>query len=118
MNQGVAQLGTMRTGPDLANIGVRSPSSTWHLLHLYNPRITSPGSIMPPFPFLFAKRPISANGPSADALQLGGDFAAEDGYEVVPTEDAFALVAYLQLLKLSTHEIPEAAAARIDSELK
>jgi len=28
-------LGTMRTGPDLANIGVRQPSERWHYLHLY-----------------------------------------------------------------------------------
>ena len=31
-------LGTMRTGPDLANIGVRNPSETWHHTHLFNPR--------------------------------------------------------------------------------
>jgi cytochrome c oxidase cbb3-type subunit 2 len=46
-------LGTMRTGPDLANIGVRQPSENWHALHLYNPQLTSAGSIMPPFRFLF-----------------------------------------------------------------
>ena len=40
-------LGTMRTGPDLANIGTRQTSAAWHHLHLYNPRITSPGSITP-----------------------------------------------------------------------
>src|SRR5262249_3218451 len=27
-------LGTMRTGPDLANIGVRQADETWHYLHL------------------------------------------------------------------------------------
>jgi cytochrome c oxidase cbb3-type subunit 2 len=27
-------LGTMRTGPDLMNIGVRQPSEQWHLGHL------------------------------------------------------------------------------------
>src|SRR5262249_50829473 len=46
-------LGSMRTGPDLANIGARQPDETWHLLHLYNPLITSPGSLMPPFDYLF-----------------------------------------------------------------
>lgn len=35
-------LGTMRTGPDLTNIGLRQSDTSWHLLHLYNPRITSP----------------------------------------------------------------------------
>ncbi|MFT5735302.1 MAG: cytochrome c oxidase cbb3-type subunit 2, partial [Planctomycetota bacterium] len=46
-------LGTMRTGPDLANIAERQPSQEWHYLHLYDPRITSPGSVMPSFKFLF-----------------------------------------------------------------
>ena len=31
-------LGTMRTGPDLFNIGVRQPSADWHLGHLFQPR--------------------------------------------------------------------------------
>ena len=43
----------MRTGPDLLNIGARQPSVDWHLGHLYQPRAYVPGSIMPPYPFLF-----------------------------------------------------------------
>ena len=31
-------LGSMRTGPDLFNIGARQPSKDWHLGHLYQPR--------------------------------------------------------------------------------
>ena len=31
-------LGTMRTGPDLFNVGVRLPDRGWHMLHLYQPR--------------------------------------------------------------------------------
>ena len=65
-------LGTMRTGPDLANIGARQPSKSWHHLHLYNPQITSPGSIMPPFAFLYEERPIVGE-PSVDALDLPPD---------------------------------------------
>ena len=34
-----ALLGTMRTGPDLMNIGARQPSDQWHLGHLYQPRL-------------------------------------------------------------------------------
>lgn len=116
MNHGTAQLGTMRTGPDLANIGVRNPSETWHLLHLYNPQITSKGSNMPPFRFLFKTQPIPASGPSESALTLGEAFAPPAGQEVIPTEDVLALVAYLQSLKLSAYEVPEAAKARLESE--
>ena len=49
-------LGTMRTGPDLLNIGARQPSQDWHLGHLYQPRAYMPGSIMPAYPFLFLER--------------------------------------------------------------
>src|SRR5579862_5850012 len=42
-----ALLGTMRNGPDLANIGARQKSAQWHYLHLYNPRSLTADSIMP-----------------------------------------------------------------------
>jgi cytochrome c oxidase cbb3-type subunit 2 len=99
-------LGTMRTGPDLTNIGVRQPSEDWHLLHLYNPRITSTNSIMPPYAFLFEKRPIGRE-PAADALKLDGQFAPAAGYQIVPGAEAKALVAYLLSLKAAA-PLPEA----------
>ncbi|WP_411846373.1 cbb3-type cytochrome c oxidase subunit II [Roseibacillus persicicus] len=116
MNHGIAQMGTMRTGPDLANIGVRNPSETWHLLHLYDPQTTSKGSNMPPFRYLFQTQPIPESGPSENALKLPEGFAPPAGQEVIPTEDVLALVAYLQALKLSAYEVPEAAKARLESE--
>ncbi len=101
-------LGTQRIGPDLANIGVRQPDPRWHLMHLYNPRLTSPGSIMPPYRYLFETRKIKG-APSPDALQLEGDDAPPPGYEVVPKPDAVKLVAYLRSLqeeKTSLFEAP------------
>jgi cytochrome c oxidase cbb3-type subunit 2 len=32
------QLGSLRAGPDLANIGVRAPDANWQLQHLYAPK--------------------------------------------------------------------------------
>lgn len=87
-------LGTMRTGPDLMNIGARQPSAAWHYLHLYDPQLTSPGSIMPPFRFLFETREIQG-ARSPDALEIEGEQAPPEGYEIVPTRDARNLVAYL-----------------------
>ncbi|MCX6903854.1 MAG: cbb3-type cytochrome c oxidase subunit II, partial [Verrucomicrobia bacterium] len=84
-------LGTMRTGPDLSNIGVRQTSVSWHLLHLYNPRATSKGSIMPSFRFLFEQRRIGER-PSPNALLLTGEFAPPPAYEIVPKPEATALV--------------------------
>ena len=94
------QLGTMRTGPDLANIGVRQPSPAWHYLHLYDPEITSPGSNMPPHPFLFETRKVAGER-SADALKLEGKWAVGEGWEVVPRAEARDLVKYLQRLDQS-----------------
>jgi len=96
-------LGTMRTGPDLSNIGRRQTSAEWHHLHLYEPEAVVPGSLMPPYRFLYKKRPI-AGEPSEDALEIDG---IEPGYEVVPTREAKALVAYLLSLD-KAYSLPEA----------
>ncbi|SMP60970.1 cytochrome c oxidase cbb3-type subunit 2 [Neorhodopirellula lusitana] len=92
-------LGTMRTGPDLANIGVRQPSDEWHLLHLYDPQITSPGSVMPPFKFLFettvGKEPNPPLG--SPAIRLPESYASDPTW-IVPDERAISLVAYLKTL--------------------
>ncbi|WP_312321681.1 cytochrome-c oxidase, cbb3-type subunit I [Soonwooa sp.] len=43
--------GSKRTGPDLQREGGVRPDS-WHFKHMYNPRSTSAGSIMPRYPWL------------------------------------------------------------------
>lgn len=94
-------LGSQRVGPDLSNIGLRSPGAESLLLHLYNPQATLPKgtkSIMPPYRFLFQTQKIRSR-PSPDALVLPSDFAPPPGYEVVPTGRAKALVAYLLSLR-------------------
>jgi len=98
-------LGTMRTGPDLSNVGLRW-SADWQHKHLYNPRMMSPGSIMPSFSFLYEARPIGET-PSPDALILSGSWAPEPGQEIVPTQQAKALVEYLLSLNRSV-DLPEA----------
>jgi cytochrome c oxidase cbb3-type subunit II len=98
-------LGTMRTGPDLANIGARQPSDAWHLLHLFNPRLTSPRSTMPPYPFLFTERRVEVDRPAAALSFPSGD--PRPGRVVVPTDRALALVAYLKSLDHG-YAVPEA----------
>ena len=46
--------GSKRTGPDLHRVGRKYPDS-WHYNHMLDPRSTSPGSIMPPYPWMFKK---------------------------------------------------------------
>ena len=43
--------GSKRTGPDLHRIGGKY-NDNWHFNHMYDPRLTSPGSIMPRYPWL------------------------------------------------------------------
>lgn len=45
------QWGSKRTGPDLHRIGGKYPD-LWHYNHMVDPRTTSPGSIMPSYPWL------------------------------------------------------------------
>jgi len=108
-------LGTMRNGPDLANIGSRKPqpgedpdkySAEWHYKHLYDARLTSPGSIMPSYKFLFDTKKI-AGQEDAYALKLTGADAPPAGYEIVPTAAARDLVGYLTTLDHS-HPLAEA----------
>ncbi|HTY58143.1 MAG TPA: cbb3-type cytochrome c oxidase subunit II [Bacteroidota bacterium] len=65
-------LGTRRVGPDLARVGGKY-DNTWHLNHFRDPRSTSPGSLMPAYTWLYDK-------------------AGQ------PTDEAIALVAYIQKL--------------------
>ena len=94
-------LGSQRIGPDLADVGSRLPVAEWHLLHLYNPKIVEKKSIMPPYRFLFEKRKIGRE-PSPNALRFTGEFAPERDCEIVPTDQATALVAYLISLRADT----------------
>ena len=100
-------LGTMRTGPDLRNIGARQADHTWQYLHLYDPQITSAGSIMPPHRFLFETRKVIGQ-PSPKAIQdkLPDKYRPGAGYEIVPTERGESLVEYLLSLK-DTYAYPE-----------
>ncbi len=80
-------LGSLRVGPDLANVGARLPDANWHLRHLYDPRSVVTNSIMPSYRFLFEKRKLTkgmAQGPES---------------EMVPKREAIALVAYLTSLQ-------------------
>jgi cytochrome c oxidase cbb3-type subunit I/II len=45
------QWGSKRTGPDLLRLGGKYPD-VWHYKHMMDPRETSPGSIMPAYPWL------------------------------------------------------------------
>jgi cytochrome c oxidase cbb3-type subunit 2 len=89
------QLGTMRTGPDLLNVGARLPGRDWHLTHLYQPRAIFGWSIMPSYPYLFEKKKTAA--PGDVVVRLPARFQPT-GEVVVARQEALDLVAYLQSL--------------------
>ena len=86
-------LGSMRTGPDLFNIGARQPSKDWHLGHLYQPRAYVPGSIMPAYPYLFETK--AAADPGDEVVKLPPGHGPSQGV-VVARPEALDLVKYLQ----------------------
>lgn len=86
------QLGASRFGPDLANLGGRKPSAPDAedlLKFLYNGSPTHPS-----YKFLFEDREIAGER-AADALKLVGAQAVPANREIVPTERARSLAAYL-----------------------
>jgi cytochrome c oxidase cbb3-type subunit I/II len=113
--------GSKRTGPDLHRVGGKYPN-LWHYLHMNEPVSMSPGSIMPPYPWLLtqdldvgstpakirAMQSLGVPYPSgyderavAD-LTLQAEAIALDitraGAPADPQKEIIALIAYLQRL--------------------
>ncbi len=84
-------------------------SAAWHHQHLYAPRSLNLDSDMPAYKFLYEKRRVGGEQ-SADAINLRGEGAPGEGWEIVPTYDAKCLVAYLMSLNQS-HPLNEVKSA-------
>lgn len=113
--------GSKRTGPDLWREGGKYPN-LWHYNHMVDPRTMSPGSIMPPYPWLAehdldisttaakisALRSIGVPYPEGfektanDVLMKQAETIATDlqnqGVDVDANKEIIALIAYLQRL--------------------
>ena len=100
-------LGSMRTGPDLFNIGARQPSIDWHLGHLYQPRAYVPASTMPPYAFLFD---IKDKAEPGDRVVNLPPERAPKGMVVVAQPRALDLAAYLIALDHTYPAIDTASA--------
>ncbi|MDN3519889.1 cbb3-type cytochrome c oxidase subunit II [Aquisalimonas lutea] len=101
-------MGTMRTGPDLFNIGARQPSEAWHLVHLYNPRAVVEDSIMPSYRYLFEV--VDTPLDSDTVVNIPEPYGPEHG-TVVTTQEVEDLVAYLKSLD---HTYPAESLPRAD----
>ena len=110
LHDAVVMPGTLRIGPDLANVGNRIPDENRLFLHLYQPRLLDENSSMPSYPFLFevgegVGRPGGLRHPD-----LPGS--------VHPTRAARDLVAYLGSLRVDepVFEAPGLAVAASPAE--
>lgn len=101
--------GSKRTGPDLARVGGRY-SDDWHKVHLFNPRIVVPESIMPAYPHLYDNK---LDGKHTETkmralAKVGVPYTEEDfagaKKAVQGVTEMDALVAYLQNLGLLLKE--------------
>jgi cytochrome c oxidase cbb3-type subunit I/II len=114
-------LGSRRMGPDLHRLSRKYPDA-WHYEHMRDPRSTSPGSVMPPYPWLLGTaldpedvrasvRALQRSGvPYTDAevegvpqslSRQGGETVAnlaEAGIQTEADREIVALIAYLQRL--------------------
>ena len=78
--------GSKRTGPDLHRQGGKYPDS-WHYNHMLDPESMSPGSIMPPYPWLIEDDLNTAYTMAKikTLQQLGTPYP--EGYEQIALED-------------------------------
>ncbi len=80
------QWGSKRTGPDLHRIGGKYPDA-WHYNHMLDPQSMSPGSIMPPYPWMLVdKLDISTTPAKIRAMQTLG-VPYPEGYDQKANED-------------------------------
>jgi cytochrome c oxidase cbb3-type subunit I/II len=86
--------GSKRTGPDLHRVGGKYPDS-WHFVHLKQPTATSPGSIMPGYPWLYTSTLDTSHteGKIITLRRLGVPYP--DGYEKQAEADLKAQAAHI-----------------------
>jgi cytochrome c oxidase cbb3-type subunit I/II len=81
--------GSKRTGPDLHREGGKYLHS-WHYNHMYDPQITSEGSIMPPYPWLHENLlDTTSTARKIEVLQMLNTPYPE-GYAAVANDDLMA----------------------------
>jgi cytochrome c oxidase cbb3-type subunit I/II len=113
--------GSKRTGPDLHRVGGKYPDG-WHFVHMKEPTATSPGSIMPGYPWLYERTLDTSHieGKIITLRRLGvpypegfereaenalkeqaakiADGLTQAGMAIEPDKEIIALIAYLQRL--------------------
>jgi len=131
--------GSKRTGPDLMRLGGKYPDS-WHYNHMYDPTSMSPGSIMPPYPWLFEQKYDKEEVKAKIAAMRTLGVPYPEGYEqemalkdidkqakrivaslnkdgiqnVAPDDEIIALIAYLQRLGTDIKNVDAEAQTQVN----
>jgi cytochrome c oxidase cbb3-type subunit I/II len=91
--------GSKRTGPDLHRVGGKYPEA-WHYNHMEDPRSTSPGSVMPPYPWLLTRKLDTNSLPARiKALRKTG-VPYPDGFEHGPAQQDLEMQSRLMVAGL------------------
>ena len=101
------QWGSRRIGPDLAREGGKQ-SHQWHVLHFENPTEMTPGSIMPPYPFLMTKKADFESIPARVRATMWLH-PGDPNFDEYPTGDAAVEHARLQAEKIHEEFIAQNA---------
>ncbi len=125
--------GSKRTGPDLHRVG-KKYQDAWHFSHMREPTTTSPGSIMPPYPWLYendldvsllpakirALQMLNTPYPEGydekalqdlekQAAEIARGLKEESGYvDDLEKKEIIAIIAYLQRLGVDIRPAPAA----------
>ena len=133
------QWGSRRIGPDLARVGVKNPSASWHYQHFLNPQQFTGGSIMPSYKHLVegdldyaAIQPriralamigtpygeavknaetMAREQAAAVAAEIRKDMAGADLPEDLENRKVIALIAYIKRLGTDIYRTPTAEPA-------
>ncbi|HJW33890.1 MAG TPA: cytochrome-c oxidase, cbb3-type subunit I [Holophagaceae bacterium] len=129
------QWGSKRTGPDLARLGGKYPDM-WHFRHMDDPRVMTPGSIMPAYTWMLRDKtefmplrkklavlkttgvPYTADqiqnaeqDARAQAKKIADGLVAQGGPRNMEDREIVALIAYLQKLGKAAPVAPASAPA-------
>jgi cytochrome c oxidase cbb3-type subunit I/II len=128
------QWGSRRIGPDLAREGISRPQENWHALHFENPEQISPGTLMPPYPWLLeqkidfksiptrmgavrrvgvpytdAQLASAIDDAKAQAKQVSDAIIQANGRTDLEDKDVVALIAYIKRLGTDLYKTPPQA---------
>jgi len=83
------QWGSKRTGPELHRIGRKYPDA-WHYTHMLEPESMSPGSIMPPYPWLITDQLDNSSLENKIRVMQTLGVPYPEGYDTVAINDLSA----------------------------